>query len=91
MDLTDKGDDMIVIQWSKTQIMSLLILMYVGILYIIEGNRIIKKKADYPYLLFYPFHLFPLLKSKVDKWIISITCYQYNAKRQKEHTPHKFR
>ena len=59
--------------------------------YIIEGNRIIKKKADYPYLLFYPFHLFPLLKSKVDKWIISITCYQYNAKRQKEHTPHKFR
>ena len=40
--MTDKGDDMIVIQWSKTQIMSLLILMYVGILYIIEGNRLNK-------------------------------------------------
>ena len=31
---------MIILQWSKTQIMSLLILMYVGILYIIEGNRL---------------------------------------------------
>ncbi|MGN0608720.1 MAG: HD-GYP domain-containing protein [Oscillospiraceae bacterium] len=31
---------MLVLQWSKTQIMSLMILMYVGILYIFEGNRL---------------------------------------------------
>ncbi|MGN1137228.1 MAG: HD-GYP domain-containing protein [Oscillospiraceae bacterium] len=33
---------MIVLQWSKTQIMSLLLLMYVGLLYIREGNRLNK-------------------------------------------------
>lgn len=38
--MTGKGDIMMILQWSKTQIMALLILMYVGILYIIEGNRL---------------------------------------------------
>ena len=39
---------MMILQWSKTQIMSLLILMYVGILYIIEGNRLnrVTKKSN---------------------------------------------
>lgn len=33
---------MMILQWSKTQIMALLVLMYVGLLYIKEGNRLEK-------------------------------------------------
>ncbi|MGN0688747.1 MAG: HD-GYP domain-containing protein [Oscillospiraceae bacterium] len=39
---------MLIIQWSKTQLMALLLLMYVGILYIKEGNKLnnVTKKCN---------------------------------------------
>ena len=38
---------MIILQWSKTQILCLMILIYIGINYIREGNRLNKISASF--------------------------------------------